>query len=324
MEKLLEITDLVVGFETPKGFVKAVDGVSFSISQGETVGLVGESGCGKSTVAFSILRLLPHPVGKIASGSICFEGRELTTLPQKALCEIRGRDIAMIFQEPMSALNPVMRIGDQIAEPIIIHEGPSAKKSAAARAVELLAKVGIPDPAGCARAYPHQLSGGMRQRVVIAMALACRPKLIIADEPTTALDVTLQKQILELLASLQREMGLAILFITHDLGLVKKLCAKTLVMYAGQIVEAGPTSELFAAPRHPYTTALLAARPSDAMAPKTLLKSIPGRLPSYWEWASGCRFRARCTLATVGCEAPQALIGSPERCVRCCQTKEAK
>ncbi len=317
METLLTITDLAVGFQTSRGLMRAVDGVSFSVGKGETVGLVGESGCGKSSVAFSILRLLPFPTGQIISGSIRFEGKELTTLPERELCAIRGRDISMIFQEPMSALNPVMRVGEQIAEPIFIHEPATPKKVARERAVELLAKVGLPNPAECAKAFPHELSGGMRQRALIAMALACSPKLIIADEPTTALDVTLQSQIMELLVSLQREMGLAILFITHDLGLVKTLCHRTLVMYAGQIVESAPTAEIFATPRHPYTTALLAARPSENSTPKSPLPSIPGRLPSFWEWDSGCRFRARCSKVCAGCELPQNLTSDDARAVRC-------
>jgi peptide/nickel transport system ATP-binding protein len=297
--------------------MRAVDGVSFSIGEGETVGLVGESGCGKSSVAFSILRLLPYPTGQIISGSIRFDGRELTTLPEREICDIRGRDVSMIFQEPMSALNPVMRVGEQIAEPIFIHEPTTPKQVARERAVELLAKVGLPHPVECARAWPHELSGGMRQRALVAMALACKPRFIIADEPTTALDVTLQSQIMELLVSLQREMGLAILFITHDLGLVKTLCHRTLVMYAGQIVETAPTAEIFATPRHPYTAALLSARPSDSSTPKTALPSIDGRLPSYWEWDSGCRFRARCGRACAGCELAQELKSTPTRAVRC-------
>lgn len=314
MAPLIQIDNLVAGFETPAGLMRAVDGASLHINAGETVGLVGESGCGKSATAFSILRLLPHPVGKIISGSIRFGDQELTTLDEKALCGIRGKRISIIFQEPMSALNPVMKIGDQVAEPLLIHEKIS-RADALARAQEMLTRVGIPNAAERMKAYPHQLSGGQRQRVVIAMALICRPQLIIADEPTTALDVTLQKQILELLADLQKETGAAILFITHDLGLVKKFCQRTYVMYAGQIVEHGPTGALFGSPAHPYTRALLTSRPSDTHAPKALLPSIEGRLPTFWEWPQGCRFAPRCAFAQTQCLAPQSLTDN----VRCCR-----
>jgi len=256
--------------------------------------------------AFSILKLLPHPTGKILSGNILFNEKELTSLQEKELCEIRGKEISMIFQEPMSALNPVMRIGDQIAEGLILHEKIS-KKDALAEAERILLRVGISDAHAKLRAYPHELSGGERQRAVIAMALICKPQLVIADEPTTALDVTIQTQILELLKELQREMGVSILFITHDLGLVKKFCDRTYVMYAGQIVESAKTSELFASPRHPYTQALLDARPSDAHPPKTPLRSIEGRLPTFWEWEAGCRFAPRCPYALEKCKQPQVL-----------------
>jgi len=322
MEKLLEIENLSAGFETPRGLMRAVEGVSLSIGTGETVGLVGESGCGKSATAFSILRLLPFPTGKIISGSLRLFGsdgtaRELTTLGEEELCAIRGKDIAMIFQEPMSALNPVMRIGDQVAEGLRLHEKVS-KKTALAEAAKLLARVGIADAPARFRDYPHELSGGQRQRVLIAMALICKPRLIIADEPTTALDATLQTQILDLLATLRRESGCAILFITHDLGLVKKFCARTYVMYAGQIVESAPTAQLFEAPRHPYTRALLSSRPTDRSTPKTPLPTLAGRLPTFWEWPAGCRFAPRCAYAREECAVPQTL----RECVRCCRSAE--
>lgn len=325
MRPLLEIQDLVVGFETPRGFMRAVDGVGLSIGRGEVVGLVGESGCGKSATAFSILRLLPYPTGRIASGSIRFfagkEALELTALDEKSLCAIRGRQIAMIFQEPMSALNPVMRVGDQVAEGLILHEKIS-KPEAVQEALRLLKRVGIVNADLRLRAYPHELSGGERQRVAIAMALVCKPSLVIADEPTTALDVTLQAQILELLRELQRETDASILFITHDLGLVKKFCDRTYVMYAGQIVESNVTSLLFGSPRHPYTHALLAARPGDANPPKTPLKSIEGRLPTFWEWESGCRFCSRCSFCQSKCKAAQKMEMIATSCVRCCRHSE--
>jgi oligopeptide/dipeptide ABC transporter ATP-binding protein len=339
MARLLEIENLIVGFETSKsytksseaqnaaGFMRAVDGVSLHINQGETVGLVGESGCGKSATAFSILQLLPFPTGKIVSGNIIFNDAgkniELTKMGEKELCEIRGKSISMIFQEPMSALNPVMRIGDQVAEGLLIHEKIS-KKEALKEAERLLNRVGIENAAARMKSYPHQLSGGQRQRAVIAMSLICKPQLIIADEPTTALDVTLQNQILELLKELQRETGAAILFITHDLGLVKKFCERTYVMYAGQIVEHGNSRDIFSQPQYPYTRALLNSRPNDALKPKTLMTTIEGRLPTFWEWQSGCRFAARCVYAKAECKAQQILEETQTTTVRCCRYKEIK
>lgn len=318
MAPLIEIKNLTAGFETPKGFLRAVDNVSLTIEAGESLGLVGESGCGKSATALSILQLLPFPIGKVTGGEILFGGRDLLKLNEKELCEVRGREIAMIFQEPMSALNPVMRIGKQIAEPLMIHGLAKDKNSAMAKAVEMLERVGIPEPQKRAKLYPHELSGGMRQRVLIAMALITRPKMIIADEPTTALDATLQSQIIDLLADLQKDFSASILFITHDLGLVKRLCQKTTVMYAGQVVESAPTAELFASPKHPYSEGLLHALPNDTLAPKTPLKTIPGRLPSFFEWESGCRFRPRCPYATQECTATQTLeTTSANRCLRC-------
>ncbi len=321
MEKLLEIENLSVGFETPRGMMRAVEGVSLQIGQGETVGLVGESGCGKSATAFSVLRLLPQPIGNILSGEIRLwdktQPRDLLKMAEKQLCGVRGKEISMIFQEPMSALNPVMRIGEQVAEPLLLHEKIS-KKAALEKAERMLERVGIANANKRLRDYPHELSGGQRQRVLIAMALICHPRLVIADEPTTALDATLQTQILELLAQLQREEGCAILFITHDLGLVRKFCERTYVMYAGQIVEEGTTHALFGSPQHPYTRALLAARPSERNAPKTLLPTLPGRLPTFWELTSGCRFAPRCVFAKVACQAPQML----QNCVRCCRSDD--
>ena len=317
MAPLLQVENLVAGFETPKGFLKAVDGVSFQIAEGESVGLVGESGCGKSASALSILQLLPHPIGKITEGKILYQGRDLLELPTKELCAIRGKEIAMIFQEPMSALNPVMRLGEQIAEPLLIHKLVQNKADAKAQVLQMLERVGIPEPHRRFGAYPHELSGGQRQRALIAMALITRPKLIIADEPTTALDATLQTQILELLASLQKEFALSVLFITHDLGLVKKLCHRVNVMYAGQIVESAPCQELFSSPKHPYSAGLLASRIGENDTPKGMLKTIEGRLPGYFEWESGCRFRPRCPYAAASCQNPQPLRQLATRCLRC-------
>ena len=257
---MLSIRNLVVEFATDEGRLRAVDGVSLDVPRGQALGLVGESGSGKTVTALSILRLVPMPPGRIVSGRILYGGRDLLALSEKELQKIRGDRIAMIFQDPMTSLNPVYTVGDQVAEAVRIHQRRS-RRGAAARAVELLGKVGIPEPATRARSYPHELSGGMRQRVMIAMALALGPEVLIADEPTTALDVTIQAQILELLGRLQRELGMSILLITHDLGVVAEICDQVAVMYAGQLVERAATRELFRAPRHPYTAGLLASVP---------------------------------------------------------------
>jgi oligopeptide/dipeptide ABC transporter ATP-binding protein len=300
------VRDLKTYFVTEhgSGTARAVDGVSFDLRPGETLGIVGESGCGKTVTSLSILRLIPEPPGHIRPGSfIEFEGRNLLALAPKELRAIRGNQIAMIFQEPMTSLNPVFTVGDQIAEAAIVHQGLS-RRSARARAVEMLTLVGIPDPAERVDHYPHQMSGGMRQRVMIAMALVCRPKVLIADEPTTALDVTIQAQILELLDRLQRELGMAIMLITHDLGVVAGTADRVVVMYAGQVVEQATTAALFARPMHPYTEGLLASIPRLDTPPareRGRLHSIPGQVPAATAWPAGCRFHPRCPYAWDRC-----------------------
>jgi peptide/nickel transport system ATP-binding protein len=297
---LLSITDLRTWFRTSAGVARAVDGVSLSISAGETLGVVGESGCGKSVTALSILRLI-QPPGRIEPGSrIEFEGKDLLAVSEAEIRHVRGNRIAMIFQEPMTALNPVFTIGDQIAEVARVHAGAS-RKQAWERAVEMLTLVGIPSPSERASEYPHQLSGGMRQRVLIAMALVMNPALVIADEPTTALDVTIQAQILELLAGLQKRFGTAILMITHDLGVVAEVANRVVVMYGGEVVEEAPVASLFATPHHPYTEGLLAAMPRVGQA-RDRLTTIPGTVPPPTAWPSGCRFRDRCPSAWERCE----------------------
>jgi oligopeptide/dipeptide ABC transporter ATP-binding protein len=297
---LLRVHDLRTFFHLGNAVARAVDGVSFDIHAGETVGMVGESGCGKSVTALSLLRLVDPP-GRIEPGSkIEFEGKDLLALNEEGIRQIRGNRIAMVFQEPMTALNPVFTIGDQVAEVARVHSDAS-RKAAWERAVEMLNLVGIPDPRERAKSYPHQLSGGMRQRVLIAMALVMNPSLLIADEPTTALDVTIQAQILELLAGLQQRLGLAVLLITHDLGVVAEVTSRVLVMYGGQIVERAPVRELFSNPRHPYTRGLLEAMPRLGRQ-RERLAVIPGTVPPPTRWPSGCRFRDRCAHAWARCE----------------------
>ncbi|HEY7686064.1 MAG TPA: ABC transporter ATP-binding protein [Gemmatimonadales bacterium] len=301
-EPLLRVRDLKTYFVTDRGAgtARAVDGVSFDLQPGETLGIVGESGCGKTVTSLSILRLIPEPPGHIRPGSyIEFEGRNLLTLAPKELRAIRGNRIAMIFQEPMTSLNPVLTIGDQVAEAAIVHQRLS-RRAARARAIEMLQQVGIPDPGSRVDDYPHQLSGGMRQRVMIAMALICHPQILIADEPTTALDVTIQAQILELLARLQKQLGMAVLLITHDLGVVAGTANRVVVMYAGQVVETAPTPELFARPEHPYTEGLMASIPR-LDRPRDRLHSIPGSVPAATAWPTGCRFHPRCPYAWEKC-----------------------
>ena len=298
-EPLLSIQDLRTYFYTEAGVARAVDGVSLHIGAGETVGLVGESGCGKSVTAMSVLRLI-QPPGRIEAGSrLVFEGRDLMTITDRQLRDIRGARIAMVFQEPMTALNPVFTVGDQIAEVVRIHGG--SRKEAWDRAVEMLGVVGIPSPAERAKDYPHQLSGGMRQRVVIAMALIMNPALVIADEPTTALDVTIQAQILELLRDLQRKYGTSILLITHDLGVVAETASRVIVMYGGEVVEEAVVETLFDAPHHPYTEGLLRAMPRVGET-RDRLSTIPGTVPPPTAWPKGCRFRDRCPYAWERCE----------------------
>ncbi len=316
-DPLLAVHALRVTFPADGGTARAVDGVSFTVEAGETVCVVGESGCGKSMTALSLLRLVPPP-GRIEAGSaIRFAGDNLLTLGDEPLRAIRGQQMSMIFQEPMTALNPVLTVGDQIAEVVRVHTSAS-RREAWDRAVAMLRDVGIADPAERAKQYPHELSGGMRQRVMIAMALVLEPKLVIADEPTTALDVTIQAQILELLRAQRDRTGLALLLITHDLGVVAEMASRVLVMYAGQIVEEAPVEALFATPSHPYTEGLLAAVPRlDQIGGR--LRTIPGTVPPSTEWPTGCRFRARCAYAFDRCahEEPALLqVGNAHR-ARC-------
>jgi oligopeptide/dipeptide ABC transporter ATP-binding protein len=312
----LVIEDLGVDFTTDDGVVHAVDGVDLSVASGQTLGIVGESGCGKSVTCHSILKLTP-PNGRIVSGNIRFEDRDLTHMPQQALAKLRGRDIAMIFQDPMSALNPVHSVGSQISESLTIHRGVPRKK-ALAEAADLLDLVGIPEPRLRLREFPHQLSGGMSQRVMIAMALACRPKLLIADEPTTALDVTIQAQILDLLRDLQKEIGMSIILITHDLGVVAEMADTVVVMYCGRVVECASAQDLFAAPRHPYTKGLIDSLPRidhrvDDLAP------VDGFLPSPFDLPPGCAFEPRCPNATDRCraDAPDGTAFGSDHLVSC-------
>jgi peptide/nickel transport system ATP-binding protein len=299
---LLDVEDLQVHFRTADGVNRAVDGVSFRVNEGETLAVVGESGCGKSVTAMSILKLIPQPPGKVA-GSIRFQGKDLLKLPDQAMRDIRGNAISMIFQEPMTSLNPVLTVGRQIGESLRLHQG-LAPRAAEARAIEILALVGIPEPAQRVRQYPHHLSGGMRQRVMIAIALACNPKLLIADEPTTALDVTIQAQILDLMKDLKSRVGAAIILITHDLGVVAEVAERVMVMYAGRKVEEAPVADLFRTPRHPYTQGLLGAVPklgSSLAGSVTRLAEIPGLVPSLNQRIEGCVFASRCPIATDLC-----------------------
>lgn len=291
-EVLLEVEDLITAFDTDRGLIRAVDRVGFSVSRGKTLGIVGESGCGKSVTAMSIIRLLPQPAGRILQGRVMFKGRDLTKVPAKELRKVRGGEIGVIFQEPMTALNPVHRIGRQLSECFLLHKKMS-KKEAWEASEEMLRMVRIPSPEMRMGDYPHQLSGGMRQRVVIAMALACRPDLVIADEPTTALDVTVQAQILDLIGNLRRELGMAVILITHDLGVIAENCDEVVVMYAGRVVEKAPVNELFANPLHAYTRGLLASIPRLDTPPKTILPTIPGMVAGMADFVPGCRFCQR-------------------------------
>ncbi len=312
-EKLLEIRDLKTWFRTDDGMVRAVDGVSMAVARGETLAVVGESGCGKTVTARSVLKLIDMPPGRFAGGQILWRGRDLVPLSAAEMDIIRAREIAMVFQEPMTALNPVYPVGDQIAEALRAHERLS-RRAALARAVDLLRLVQIPNPERRVHDYPHQFSGGMRQRVVIAMALGCGPQLLIADEPTTALDVTIQAQILDLLNDMKARFGMAIMLITHAMGVVAENAQRVVVMYAGKVVEDAPVDELFATPRHPYTQGLIRAIPRvDATARhRTRLAQIPGTVPNLLDPPPGCRFAARCAFATQACrdaEPPLRVIG---------------
>jgi peptide/nickel transport system ATP-binding protein len=297
---LLEVNNLSISFDTDEGTLEAIDNISFSIQAGETVGLVGESGCGKSVTAHSIMRLLPQPMGRISQGSVKLNGTELSTLALEELESIRGSDISMVFQEPMTALNPVQTIGKQISESLILHLNLSIPKALKA-SIDILQRVGVPSPEIRVREYPHQLSGGMLQRVVIAIALACKPSLLIADEPTTALDATIQAQILGLIRDLQDEMKMAVLLITHDLGIIAETCDRVVVMYAGRIVESGTVTQIFDSPAHPYTQGLLNSIPRLATPSKSRLPIIAGQVPSIRDYPAACRFENRCSHRLAKC-----------------------
>jgi oligopeptide/dipeptide ABC transporter ATP-binding protein len=303
-QKVLEIRDLRTYFFTYEGVAKAVDGVSYQLAKGEPLGLVGESGCGKSVTALSILRLIPIPPGKIVGGEILFKGKNLIDLFEEEMRKIRGNRISMIFQEPMTSLNPVFTIGNQIQETIKLHQGLS-KRESLEKSIEMLRLVNIPSPERCVNQYPHELSGGMRQRAMIAMSLACNPEILIADEPTTALDVTIQAQILDLMNKLKEELGMAIILITHNLGVIAETVNRVLVMYAGKIVEEAKTKTLFENPQHPYTVGLLKSIPrlgDKVRHGKVRLSEIPGVVPSLYEIPSGCKFSTRCSFAMEICE----------------------
>ncbi len=304
-EKILEVKDLVVEFKTDRGLITAVNGVNFDVFKGKTLGIVGESGSGKSVTALSVMRLIPNPPGRVAGGEILYRGKNVLDIPLDDMRTIRGNKIAMIFQEPMTSLNPVFTVGNQIEEVLELHQKDLSKQARQDKAVEMLRLVGIPSPEKRVKEYPHQLSGGMRQRVMIAMSLACEPDILIADEPTTALDVTIQAQILELMKKLQDEMGMGIIMITHDLGVVAETCDDVAVMYCGQIVEQAHVKTLFENPRHPYTKGLIESIPSfdsTTGVAKDRLPTIEGMVPSLFELPEGCNFQNRCAYATEKCK----------------------
>ena len=317
MGKLLEVKDLKTYFFLDEGVAKAVDGVSFQVDKGETLGLVGESGCGKSVSALSIMRLIPDPPGKIVGGQIIMGGKNVLELDEKQVRDIRGNEVSMIFQEPMTSLNPVFTCGSQIEEAVILHQKVS-KKEARQKAIEMLRLVGIPAPEQRVREYPHQLSGGMRQRVMIAMALSCNPSLLLADEPTTALDVTIQAQILELLERLQRELNMAVIMITHDLGVIAEVASRVAVMYAGKIVEYAGVQDIFNTPRHPYTQGLLKSIPKLTEF-RDRLAVIPGMVPNPLAFPQGCKFHPRCSRVIGECRKAEPDLRElvPDHWVRC-------
>ncbi|MCF7802938.1 MAG: ABC transporter ATP-binding protein [Candidatus Marinimicrobia bacterium] len=320
MTHLLEVTDLKTYFYTDEGTSKAVDGVSFYVDKGETLGIVGESGCGKSVTNLSVMRLIPEPPGKIVEGQITFNGRDVLALKDSHLRQIRGNEISMIFQEPMTSLNPVFTCGSQIMEAVRLHQ-KVGKKEARKRAIEMLNMVGIPAPEQRIDEYPHQLSGGMRQRVMIAMALSCNPNLLIADEPTTALDVTVQAQILDLIEELQERLEMAVIMITHDLGVIAEVADRVMVMYAGKVVEQGTTEQIFKEPKHPYTIGLLKSMPVLNQK-KDRLAVIEGVVPNPTDFPSGCKFHTRCPLNDgADCENREPELqsngGDPEHTARC-------
>ncbi|MGE0304221.1 MAG: ABC transporter ATP-binding protein [Acidimicrobiia bacterium] len=319
-EPALAVADLHVEFRTHRGWVTVVDGVSFEVRPGEVLGLVGESGSGKSVTSLAVMGLTDRS-GRVSRGSVRLDGRELIGLSDRSLEDVRGDRIAMIFQEPMTSLNPAFTVGDQIGEVLRRHRGAS-RRQARARAIEVLDLVGIPHAARRVHSYPHEMSGGMRQRAMIAMAIACEPTVLIADEPTTALDVTIQAQILDLLRDMRAELGMAMLFVTHNMGVVADICDRVVVMYAGQVVEEAPTDDLFDCPRHPYSSGLLEAMPRLA-ARVGRLSSIPGAPPAPWDFGTGCRFVDRCSYADATCADPVMLVaGPPGRSVRCVRVND--
>ena len=322
-QPVLRVRELSIAFDTEEGEVTVVDKVGFHLRAGDTLGLVGESGCGKSVTALAIMGLLPKPAGRLVGGSVVFQGETIASAEAANLQGVRGNRIAMVFQEPMTALNPVQRIGRQITEVFALHQSGLSAAEATRRARGLLEQVGIPAPERRLEEYPHELSGGMRQRVMIAMALACRPDVLIADEPTTALDVTIQAQILELLRELQAATGMAILFITHDLGVIAELCSRVVVMYAGRVVEQAVAQHLFQAPLHPYTRGLLASMPRLSDEPKSTLATIEGTVPAIHELPAGCRFVNRCDHAQDACERPPPLEAAADgRQIACHRWRE--
>lgn len=322
MSKLLEVKNLKTYFYTDDGVAKAVDDVSFALDKGETLGLVGESGCGKSVTALSIMRLIAQPPGKIVNGEILFKGKDILKIPEKEMQDIRGNDIGMIFQEPMTSLNPVFTCGNQIEEAVILHQKLS-KEEAKVKAIEMLKLVGIPAPEQRYNEYPHQLSGGMRQRIMIAMALSCNPEILIADEPTTALDVTVQAQILELINKLQRELGMAVIMITHDLGVIAEVSTRVAVMYASKVAEYGNVDQIFYNPKHPYTISLLNSIPKLNKG-KSRLATIEGNVPAPTHYPKGCHFCTRCTFAIEKCwnEEPPVVQIEPEHTASCWRVNE--
>ncbi len=321
MHSILQVSDLKTHFETRNGTVKAVDGVSVEVNRGDTLGIVGESGCGKTVLALSIMRLIPEPPGRIVSGSIVFDGTDLIGLDEDAMRNLRGREISMIFQEPMNSLNPVLKIGDQVSEAIRLHQGLS-KKDSLERALEMLKLVGMPSPEERLKNYPHQMSGGMRQRVMIAMALSCNPRLMLADEPTTALDVTIQAQIIELINEMKKKVGTSVILITHDLGVIAEAAQYAAVMYAGKVVEYCSVSTLFSNPLHPYTEGLMDSTPNIGEIPddkEERLNVIPGTVPNLYSLPVGCSFQERCPYAMKICkerepELKEKVSGHQVRC----------
>jgi oligopeptide/dipeptide ABC transporter ATP-binding protein len=323
-EALLQVRHLATEFQTEQGLARALDDISFEVNAGETLGIVGESGCGKSVTSLSIMRLLPKPAGNIVQGEVIFNGQDLIRLPADDMHNIRGNRIAMIFQEPMTALNPVYKVDRQLGETLALHNPKMSKEEIRLASIKMLERVGIPAPQRRMKEYPHQLSGGMRQRVMIAIALLCNPEILIADEPTTALDVTIQAQILQLLKDLQQETGMAIIFITHDLGVIAELCDRVLVMYGGRIIEQADINTLFDKPGHPYTRGLLKAIPRLDKPAKEPLSTIPGMVPSLFDFPPGCRFQNRCEYVQERCqhETPELETYNDGQQVRCFRFRE--